>query len=134
MKTINQLIQFASFLVPIILFITYFKRLRVLKVFLIWLAIALLQIVVLFPFKNLVEFKAERGSYLDSIFNLLIMLVMLFVFRTIYFFCFKQELIIITRFIDREREVNAVDYIFTMLGLIILSIICPIVFNGLSFF
>lgn len=135
MSTLNSLIQVVLFLFPVLLFISYYRRLRVLKVNLIWLMISLIQIVILFQFKNNNEFQNMRGSYLDSIYNLFFMLVMLFIFRKIYFYFFKQELIIITRYSNfGEREANYFDYFFTILGLITLLAICPIVFMKIDFF
>lgn len=133
--TVKSLVQFFLVLAPILLFTAYYKRLRVLKVFLLWILLSVVQIATLFPLKEMKEFQNLRGSYFDSMYNLLIMLSMLFVFRMIYSYFFKQELIIATKLYDgSERKVNYFDYFFTILGILILTVLCPILFMNLDFF
>lgn len=133
--TINYLIQLTLFLVPILLFTGYFRRLRVLKVYLTWLGLSIIQVVILFPFSDEEGFQHATGSYFDLKYNLSVMLIMLFVFRLTYFWFFKQELLIVTKYTNLyEREANYFDYFFTIFGLLVLGLICPIVFLKLDFF
>lgn len=135
LKTVNRSIEQITLFAPTILLISYFKRLRVFKVNLTWLVLSVLQAMILFSFRNEKDFQHGTGSYFDLKYNLLIMLIMFFAFRLIYFYFFKQELIIVTKFANfNERKANYFDYFFTVLGIIILGLICPIIFMKLDFF
>ena len=112
-----------TFMGPLILFMMYFKRFRILIVWFIWIFIGVLQALFVLPLRNNLDFDAVNGTYADSGWNLLILVNLIAIFRIINIKLFNQEFVLATRFSDTsERKFTVLDYILSFLGLMILTI------------
>lgn len=123
-QIINQILLALTFGGPIILFLGYYKRLRIPSVSILWCGIGILQWVLV---NNLIDnrgFNAVVGTYADSGLNLLAMVVVFTVIRWLSLLITKQEFMVAAWFSPRDnRKLNYLDYLFTFACLIVLTVI-----------
>lgn len=123
-QNINQILLALTFGGPFSLFLMYYKRLRISSVSIIWFCIGFLQWFLVDRLKDNSDFDSVVGSYADNGLNLLAMMVIFTVFRFISLMITKQEFMISAWFSPRDdRKLNFLDYIFTIAGLILITIV-----------
>ena len=70
------------------------------------------------------DFNFKAGTYVDYDLNLLAMLIIFTVFRILSLLITKQEFMIAAYFSPKDnRELNSLDYILTLTGCILLTIV-----------
>jgi Na+/proline symporter len=92
--------SFASgyiFLAPLILIGLFFRKLRKIGFYLIWVSIALLQILIYLYVKDNSDFFFKRGTAFDGLIALLPTLILFQIFRQIFYSFKGQEMIISIR-------------------------------------
>ena len=129
-KYINSILIALTFAGPLLLFMMYYKRYRILYVWLIWIVLGILQLLILSQLRTNIDFKAVNGTYADSSWNLLIMVLMVGFFRLINIVIFKQEFVVATKFSDQiERKFTPFDYGLFLFGFLVLTIGTSYIYN-----
>lgn len=125
-KTINPIFLFYYLGSAFLLYGMYYKRLRKLKVNLIWGGISLIQILVYMSTKGNIDFvNASGGTFLESLLHLPVMLVSFQILRLIFKIIYKEELIINSNreelgTIKENRELKWADILFSIIGMLMI--------------
>ncbi|MEN8817073.1 MAG: hypothetical protein ABF274_09425 [Nonlabens sp.] len=124
-ELIQSLILFFGIWVSLMLYAGYYKRLRSLKVTLVWSVISIVQILIYFIFKDEISlFDKISGTYLNSMFYLPTMLICFHSCNFLNLAIHKDHYIITTgvldfvgsRNYDQQRRLRATDFVFSFLG------------------
>lgn len=121
-ELINKGILIFGLIVPLLLYMSYFHRLRCKKVFAILLLFGIVQMIFYLSFNHHYEFRQPKGTALDPLSGLFNMLVCFYIVRFIYWRLFKQELFItaqpgLSTLDYREgRKIRGADFFFSFLG------------------
>nr|WP_321453145.1 hypothetical protein [uncultured Carboxylicivirga sp.] len=127
---INTSIQVTGFGSALVLYGAYNTKLRNDKIFLAWFAIGLIQFIIYILYSELPDFQSEKGSILSPIKGLMFSVLIYRGLRAVYYKIFKRELIITGRensvgdrsFVE-NRTIGASDFIFSILGAILITFI-----------
>ena len=123
-ENINMVLLALTFVGPYSLFLMYYQRLRIPTVSIIWFVIGVAQWYLVDKLKSNPDFDSVVGTYADHDLDLLVMIVIFTAFRILSLLITRQEFMMAAWFSPKDnRRLNPIDYIFTFMGLILLTIL-----------
>lgn len=126
-NVINSMLLGLTFTGPILLFIAYYRRFRILYVAFAWLIVGVIQYFFVNQYRNNPDFNSAIGTYAKHDTNLIILVIMIFIFNIVSILLVKQNFMVAAWFAPHDnRELNYLDYVLTFIGFIILAIYLPI--------
>ena len=120
--TLKEIISSYNFLLPIVLIGLFFRKLRNVKFYLIWLVIGLVQLIIYQLAVDNPDFTFPRGTAFDGLVALLPTLIMFQLMRQIFYSIKRKEMIISIRqfrmtFYEEEdkRNMTWTEVLFSIL-------------------
>jgi hypothetical protein len=118
-ETFRTMVSAYYFMATFLLLIGYYRQLRDLRIFIIWSIIALAQLLGYYMTKDITSFKVFRGTSVDNLKSLIIMLIIFQVCRQISLALTKDEFIVtFRRFSDHDeddkRKITWVDAVLSI--------------------
>ena len=120
---LNILILCMNIFIPFFLFLNYYKRLRIERIYLIWLGLGIIHAFSTYPLAHNIDFVAVNGHYASAYLIIIITLATLFILRIISAFLFSQDFIATAYFSPQDRrKKKPIDHILTFLGMFLIAI------------
>ena len=121
LELVRMVLIMLTVLGPMSLFFSFYKRFRIVEVWLSWLMIGTLQAIIVIPLRNNPDFAIRELSTADSGLNMLILVLMLPIFRMISRKVTNKEFDVASRFSEPTKaKLSPLDYLLTLLGIVIL--------------
>ena len=121
-ETLKDFTSGYMFLLPLLLVGLFFRKLRNIKFYLVWLAISIIQVFIHPLVKDNPDFTLPRGTSFDGLMALLPTLIMFQLFRQLFFSLKGQEMIISIRHYrmtmyeeEDRRNMTWIEVVFSIL-------------------